>query len=208
MSNGKSMKHYGFIQILTSVFLMSACSTGQLRVNSQPESADVYISSVTIPNKKIGTTPLVQAEDLVVNLNEPYQLTVSKTGFEDSHILIPTTTLKRNVNISVKLTELASNKPQTAAEIDKVASQVAEVQNLIKTKNLIPAERKILIMISENPNVATFHELLGNVYYLKKDPQSALASYKKANEIVPGNPDTMRMINKLQAFSTDPKVNQ
>lgn len=187
---------------------MSACSTGQLRVNSQPENADVYISSVTIPNKRIGSTPLVQAEDLVVNLNEPYQLTISKTGFEDSHILIPTTTLKRNVNISVKLTELASNKPQTAAEIDKVASQVAEVQNLIKTKNLIPAERKILIMISENPNVATFHELLGNIYYLKKDPQSALASYKKANELVPGNPDTMRMINKLQAFSTDPKVNQ
>lgn len=205
------MKQKFFVQILTAVTVglcASSCTTGQLQINSQPDNADVYVSSATIPNKKVGATPLTQSEGLLVNSTEPYQLTISKPGFEDSHILVPATTLKRNVNLSVKLQELASNKPQSATEIDKVASQVAEVQNLIKTKNLVPAERKILSMISENPNVATFHELLGNVYYLKKDPQNALASYKKANDLVPGNPDTMRMINKLQAFGTDTRVNQ
>lgn len=204
----ESMYNNVFTQILMLVLFLSSCSTGQLRVNSQPDTADVYLSSATVPTKKIGVTPLVQNEDLMINSNEPYQITISKQGFEDSHILVPATTLKRNVNLSVKLQELASNKSQTAAEIDKVASQVAEVQNLIKTKDLIQAERKILIMISQNPNVATFHELVGNVYYLKKDLQNALSSYKKANELVPGNPDTMRMINKLQAFGSGTKVNQ
>ena len=104
--------------------------------------------------------------------------------------------------------ELASNKNKSSDEIQKVASQVAQVQNLIKTKDFLQAEKNLLMMISQNPNVATYHELLGNVYYLKKDTQSALASYKKANEMYPGNPDTMRMINKLQNFNVDLPLNQ
>lgn len=197
-----------FLQLLVLVFFISSCSTGQLRINSQPEGAEVYISSAAIPIKKVGVTPLVQTEELSVSSNESYQITISKPGFEDSNVLVPATTLKRNVSVSVKLKEQATNKAQTSVEIDKIASQVADVQNLIKTKDLIQAERKILIMISQHANVATFHELIGNIYYLKKDLQNALASYKKANELAPGNPDTMRMINKLQTFGTESKVNE
>lgn len=201
------MTKQNIILIIAAWLLLTSCSTGQLQISSQPDSADIFISSATIPTKKIGNTPLLQTENLLSNNSEPYQLTISKPGYEDSTILIPATTLKRNVSVSVKLKELSSNKSQTSSEIDKIASQVAQVQNLIKTKELIQAERQIYTLLSQHPNVATFHELMGNVYYLQKNLKSALASYKKANELAPGNPDTMRMINKLQTFNNESKVN-
>jgi tetratricopeptide (TPR) repeat protein len=202
------MKKINYFEILIFSYGLSSCSSGQLQINSQPDNAEVYISSLSGPTKKVGVTPLTQNESMLTNTNEPYQITISKSGYEDSHTLVPATTLTRNVALSVKLQEIASNKPQSNSEIDKIASQVAEVQNLIKTRNLPQAERNILILLSQHPNVATFHELLGNIYYLKKDTQNALASYKKANELVPGNPDTMRMINKLQIFGSETKVSQ
>lgn len=194
--------------IAPALFCSSCSTTGKLQISSQPDNADVYISSKSIATQKIGVTPLNLNELEISSTQEQYQITVSKTGYENATTLVPATTLSRNVNISIKLQELASNKNKSSDEIQKVASQVAQVQNLIKTKDFLQAEKNLLMMISQNPNVATYHELLGNVYYLKKDTQSALASYKKANEMYPGNPDTMRMINKLQNFNVDLPLNQ
>jgi predicted negative regulator of RcsB-dependent stress response len=193
--------------IVPALFCLS-CGTGKLQISSQPDNADVYISSKSISTQKIGVTPLNLNELEISSTQEQYQITISKTGYENATTLVPATTLSRDVNISIKLQELASNKNKSSDEIQKVASQVAQVQNLIKTKDFLQAEKNLLMMISQNPNVATYHELLGNVYYLKKDTQSALASYKKANEMYPGNPDTMRMINKLQNFNVDLPLNQ
>ena len=184
------------------------CGTSQLQISSQPDNADVYISSKTMSAKKLGVTPLNLNESDISSSNETYQITISKSGYENATTLIPATAVNRNVNLSIKLQELASSKNKSTDELQRIASQVAETQNLIKTKDYVQAEKNLLVMISQNPNIATFHELLGNVYYLKKDTQNALASYKKANELHPGNPDTMRMINKLNTFNLDVHANQ
>lgn len=190
------------------VFSAVGCSTSQIQISSQPDNADVYISSKSVSAKKLGVTPLSLNESDVSSINEAYQITLSKSGFENATTLVPATTFTRNVTLSIKLQELASSKNKSTDEIQKIASQVADTQNLIKRKDFVQAEKNLLMMISQNPNIATFHELLGNVYYLKKETQSALASYKKANELFPGNPDTMRMINKLNTFNLDIRVNQ
>ncbi len=193
--------------ITFAVFILFGCGTGQIQISSQPDNAEVYISSKSMSTKKLGLTPLNLSESEISSSNETYQITIAKSGYENATTLIPATTIHRNVNLSVKLQELASSKNKSSDELQKIASQVAETQNLIKTKDFVQAEKNLLMMISQNPNIATFHELLGNVYYLKKDTQSALASYKKANELFPGNPDTMRMINKLNTFNLDIRVN-
>ena len=197
----------GAIIIIVS-YTSIGCGTSQIQISSQPDNAEVYISSKTMSAKKLGVTPINLNESEISSSNESYQITISKLGYENATALIPATTINRTVSLSLKLQELTSSKNKSTDELQRIASQVAETQNLIKTKDFVQAEKNLLMMISQNPNIATFHELLGNVYYLKKDTQSALASYKKANDLYPGNPDTMRMINKLNTFNVDIHANQ
>lgn len=190
--------------LFSALFVFFGCSSGTIQVTSQPDGADVYVSSSSQPSKKLGLTPLTLTEAQVANSNEPFQITITKQGFESSNTLVPATTLSRNVTLSARLQDLSGGKTGESTEsLQKVASQVAQTQNLIRSKDYLQAEKNLLFLISQFSNVATFHELLGNVYYLKKDTTAALASYKKANELAPGNPDTLRIINKLQILKVD-----
>ncbi|MBL7545568.1 MAG: tetratricopeptide repeat protein [Bdellovibrionaceae bacterium] len=188
-----------------SVFLLQiSCSTSNLRVESQPDGADVYVSVNAQTAKKIGVTPLNIQENQISSGNEPFQLSIIKEGFVTEHILSPATTFSRNLSVQVKLRETSSSKQSINDEVlQKVSSQVAYTQSLIRSKDYDAAERAILGILPQFPNVATFHELLGNVYYLKKDLQRAHTSYKRALDLNPSNTDTVRMIQRIEGVRSD-----
>lgn len=190
--------------ILLTVFLQLSCSTSNLRVESQPEGADVYVSVNGQTSKKIGVTPLNIQENQISAGNEPFQLSIMKDGFVTEHILSPATLFSRNTNVQIKLRETNNSKQSLNDEIlQKVSSQVAYAQSLIRSKDYESAERTLLGIVPQFPNVATFHELLGNVYYLKKDLQRAHSSYKKALDLNPSNTDTVRMIQRIEGIRSD-----
>lgn len=191
--------------ILVFLFLnLAACSTGNLKVESQPDGAEVYVSVNGQSAKKVGVTPLSIAENQVNSGNDPFQISVMKEGYATEHVLAPATTFARSSNIQVKLKEQINAKQSVNDEIlQKVSSQVAYSLELIKNKEYDNAERNLQNLQSQFPNVATIHELLGNVYYLKKDLSRAYSSYKKALALNPNNLDTTRMIQKIEGIRSD-----
>lgn len=87
--------------------------------------------------------------------------------------------------------------------LQKISSQIAYSLELIKNKEYDSAERNLLNLQTQFPNVATIHELLGNVFYLKKDLSRAYSFYKKAYALNPNNLDTTRMIQKIEGIRSD-----
>lgn len=192
-----------FLNIIVA-FVLSSCSSSTLRVESVPEGADIYISINGQTAKKVGVTPLVIPESQVNSGNDAFQLSIVKEGFMSENILAPATIFSRNSNVQVKLKELSNSKQSANDEVlQKVSSQVAYTQSLVRSKDYDGAERTLLNILPQFPNVATFHELLGNVYYLKKDLQRAHASYSKALDLNPSNTDTVRMIQRIEGIRSD-----
>jgi len=192
------------IFVLKIFVIQIGCSTSNLRVESQPEGADVYVVVNGQTAKKVGATPLNISENQINSGNESFQLSILKEGFQTEHILAPATSFSRNSNVQVRLKETSSGKTSVNDEIlQRVTSQVAYTQSQIRSKDYEGAERTLLNIVPQFPSVATFHELLGNVYYLKKDLQKAHASYKRALDLNPSNTDTVRMIQKIEGIRSD-----
>lgn len=184
--------------------ILCACSTSNIRVESQPEGADVYVTVNGQTAKKVGVTPLNVQENQINFGNDPFQLSIIKDGYTTEHILSPATTFSRNSNVQVRLKEVSNSKQSATDDVlQKVSSQVAYTQSLIITRDYEGAERTLLNILPQFPNVATFHELLGNVYYLKKDLQKAHSSYRKALDLNPSNTDTVRMIQRIEGVRSD-----
>jgi len=193
---------------LISLVLVFGCSTGTLRVESAPESADVFVNVQGQAPRKVGQTPMNIIESTLAIGNEPFQITVQKEGYQSENILIPATSLSRATVIQMKLKENSnSNKAMNDQTLQRVASAVAQAQSLIKAKDYESAERSLTNVSSQFPGVSTLHELLGNVYYLRRDLQRALASYRRAYELNPSNPDTQRMIGKIEEIHRDKSNN-
>lgn len=187
------------IQSLILIFTFSSCSVATLRVESQPDAADVYVNVNGQPSKKIGQTPLSLTESSLGAGDQSFEITVSKDGFQTENVLVPPTTFSRSTLLQIKMKEVATtNKIINDQIVQKVASQTAYVQSMIKMKEYELAEQTLITLIAQYSGVATFHELLGNIHYLKRDLSKALSSYRKAYELNPGNIDTQRMINKIE----------
>jgi predicted Zn-dependent protease len=88
-----------------------------------------------------------------------------------------------------------ANVEQTMQDL---SSGVAEVQALIGGRNLDEAERKLNSLVARYSGIAVLYDLLGNIYYIRKDVGRALTAYKKSQQISPGSIETERMIKKLQ----------
>jgi TolA-binding protein len=181
-----------------------SCTTGNLRVESQPEGAEVYVAINGQTSRKIGVTPLSVPESQINSGNESFQISILKEGYAPEHILAPATTFASSSNVQVKLKEQLNAKQAVNDEVlQKISSQIAYSIELIKNKEYDSAERSLLNLQTQFPNVATIHELLGNVFYLRKDLSKAHGYYRRAAILNPNNLDTTRMIQKIEGIRSD-----
>lgn len=191
-------KLFGSFITALSLLMAAGCVSPGLHVQSQPTGADVYFKSSEGTLTKIGTTPLdVDAHRLPPSRNA-FQLTLAKDGYLPENFIVPAARLPQDTQISVSLRE---NHKKSEDHLDHVASNVASIQQQIRNKELERAEQTLQLMITQYPEVATFHELLGNVFYLKKDLAQALNAYKKAALLNPKNIETRNMIQRLGQFN-------
>lgn len=178
---------------------LSGCATSGLQVQSEPSGADVYFKSSEGTLTKIGTTPLSLDESRLPHSRKAFQITLSKEGYLSEHFVIPAARMPQETQISVSLKENLTNK-NSESKLDHVASNVASIQQLIRNRDLDRAEQTLLLMVTQYPDVSTFHELLGNVFYLKKDLSQALTSYRRASALNPKSIETKNMIQRLSEF--------
>lgn len=189
--------------LLLACVLLSACvSSPSLRVQSDPEGADVTIISGSGVPLKVGKTPLeIKRTDNLELFNDTAQVQVSKEGYSPQLALIPKLgLLGATGRLSFNLAETALPKvcSQQEESFNDIARGVAEVANLTQKKRFAEAGSTVLALTAKYPSVSVLYDLQGNVFYLQKDLQRALEAYRRSNSIAPNNLQTSRMIERIQ----------
>ncbi len=184
-------------------FVLSACATGNMRVTSTPDKAEVFMAYEGEQPNKIGETPLsVDAGLMGIQRGRFFQLTIKKDGFQPESILVPTSTMPASLDVTSKLSE--SKLPQQCidqtASVEKIARGIATVQALMNRNSYDEARVKLVTLLNEYPSVSVLHDLMGNVNYVSRNLEAALASYQRSLSIDPSNLDTQRMVNKIKSI--------
>lgn len=192
--------------------ILSGCSGPILRVESNPEGADVFAGRAESTPIKIGKTPITITRESAPDLfSEGCQIGLSKDGFASESLFVPKTTLSNGTarwTVTLKqqaVTSQPENKDQAQA-INAVAQGIAEAQQKIFSKNYSEAQRILEMLAANYSNVALVHDLLGNVFYIQKNTSRALVAYRRSYELNPNSPETMRMIEKLSTIQGSRKA--
>ncbi|NDD90806.1 tetratricopeptide repeat protein [bacterium] len=180
-----------------------ACASSSLSVRSEPSEGEVFVRKGSSAPVKLGATPFVMTSDNAREwLGDSFELIVKKEGYASQSIVVPKLALGATSQVDVSLKE--ASLPQSCAQQDlslnEIASGVAQAQYFLSKRNYDESRRKIQELINKFPSVAALHTLLGNLFYIQKDFQSALEAYRRSKRIQPDNVETTRMIEKLSSF--------
>ncbi len=192
--------------LIIKFFLMvftAGCAVGTVRVNSNPEKADVFLSYENDQPSKIGSTPLNMDSRLIDDNKGRYvNIQIKKEGFQTESLYVPTSLMKSSIDISSKLEEFKlplQCQDQTQA-VERIARGIAQVQSLMNQNSLQEALAKLALLLDEYPNISVLQDLLGNAHYMSKNLEMALGAYEKSLKIDPSNLDTQRMVSKLRSI--------
>ena len=202
VSNDKLPTIFRFLIFLSGCFMLS-CASSSLQVTSKPSGAEVYIVDQGRPPVRLGETPLtLTTEQVTQQVKESATILISKEGFDREQILIPKIAFSSNVTVATNLNEQTNSSVCQNAEetLKKAVRDVAEIQNLIYQKQFDRALFMIENLISKYPQIAVFHDLRGNIFYLQKVSDQALASYQSSLRLDPTNSETQRMVQKLESI--------
>lgn len=197
------MEKLQILLILLMFSLITSCSSTQYRVNSSPSEAEVEARYKSGAVKSVGKTPLtIAANDINAN-RESFSLVVKKNGYSDAEVFVPESSFNKSIelNVSLKKQEGSSEAFQQQKVVSEVAAAVADIQKDIQTKNFDIAINKLNKMMVDYPTVSTFYSLQGNVHYLERRTDKALAAYKRALELNPGSVELQKIIEKLNSVS-------
>lgn len=191
------------LAIVLGVMTLTACSSGQLSIESDPVGADIELTSSDGGKQLIGKTPMtINSASNPKIFSENAQLTIRKNGFHGETFVIPKAAGSVNGRIKAQLredevTQVCQDSIRTLME---ATDQVAQIQRMIYRKDYFEAEKALSGLVVKFASVPVFHSLLGNVYYLQKNLNKALESYERANILQPQNHETLRMIEKLKGI--------
>ncbi len=187
--------------LLLAIAAVSACATkSEVRVESNPDSAEVMIVDSSRAIKRVGSTPMtLNSENAPQLFKEPLQISVMKEGFKSTSVLLPETSVNAQGRVVVQL------RRDDAQLLNGATESVAEAQRMVFKKRYPEAERLLQESISKFPSVSVLHSLLGNVFYLQKNTARALESYQRAQMIDPNNAEVGKMIQKLKGIQSPTK---
>lgn len=194
------------MRLLLMVFLFNSwfiigCAANLIVVDSEPQGADVLLAKQGEVPSKVGQTPLALPSQFSDLKKQDLLLTVEKVGFKRETVLLPAASLGHDAKIGVFLQEDLKKASSFSSDesLEDIARGVAQTQESIRAKEFDTALNTLTALIVKYKNVATLYGLQGNIFYLQKNIEKALSSYKRAQALSP-NSETQRMINKLESF--------
>jgi hypothetical protein len=196
-------KYFSLSIFLLALSTVLGCASGNLRVTSTPEKAEVFVAYEGEQPQKIGDTPLNLDSRLLENRRGKFvSLQVRKEGFQPETVLIPKLLMKSTIDVSTRLDEqrLPLQCQDMTVAIEKIARGIANVQTYINTNKVLDAQSSLTQLISEFPNISVLYDLMGNVHYINKNLEEALRSYEKSLRLNPGNTDTLRIAQKIRGI--------
>lgn len=183
--------------------VLGGCATGSYQITSSPADATIDAVYANGTRRTLGKTPMTSPATVVNPGKTPFTIEISKSDFEKQSVYVPDGGGKEiSINANLVPAVASADGRRNDERVEQIAGSVAEIQKDIQAKNYDLALSKISHMISENPNVSTFHSLAGNVHYLEKRTEKALASYKRALDLNPKNAGLTRIVEKLQGMKS------
>jgi len=189
-------------KLLMGISLFSiGCATSSLRVNSAPEGAEVSLISRDRTPVKVGKTPLdIDSRNFPELFQDSMQVEVTKEGFSPLSVVVPKLPAGGvgRINLNLQTAELPKVCQNQSESTNVLAKGIADAASLVSRKRLDEASRLLEDLSSKFGTVPVIHDLLGNVYFLQKNLDRALESYRRSNRLNPNNIDTLRMIERIE----------
>jgi len=184
------------------------CSSQSLRVQSSPEGADVTVLNSNRSPQKMGKTPIELSSRTNPEIfSDAFQIQVSKEGYQPQAVLVPklaTTGGTGRVSFNLEDTTLPKVCQVQEDAFNEMARGVAEVSTFVQRKKYGEATSLVQALLTKYNGVSVLYDLQGNIFYLQKNLARALDSYKKSNSLSPNNPQTLRMISRIQQLQGQP----
>jgi tetratricopeptide (TPR) repeat protein len=180
---------------------LGGCATSTLKVSSLPEGADVSIVAPDRAPVKIGKTPLeIESRNYPELFQDSVQVQVAKDGHSPLTVLVPRLPNggTGRINLNLQQSELPKVCQNQSDSINLLAKGIADSASLVQRKKMDEAVRLLEDLSSKFGTVPVVHDLLGNVYYLQRNMDRALDSYRRSNKLNPNNIDTIRMIERIE----------
>lgn len=197
----RGMLKFIFVLSLFPIFL--GCASSNYRIQTSPSDVEVEVVYKSGLKKSLGKSPVSMTSQDINPNKESLQLNLKKNGYESTSIFVPESPFQKNLEVLVNL-KPDENKGETCKNDQTwniIAASVADIQKDIQMKSYEIASTKINRMLADYPSVATFHSLNGNVHYLEKRIEKALASYRRAYELNPNSAELQRIIEKLSSMT-------
>ncbi|MEM7646737.1 MAG: PEGA domain-containing protein, partial [Pseudomonadota bacterium] len=156
--------------IIFSFLFVSGCSSTQVRVQSNPENANVFLQDGK-KKIKIGKTPL-EIDPKTFSGRSNVQIIVEKENHAPYSVFIEPRLLKSEIEVFANLDVVDNqNGERSVSSIDNSPSrhekQLANIQELIINRKYGQAENLIRDYLSESNQSAVGWNLLGNVLLLQ-----------------------------------------
>lgn len=186
--------------ILFAFLFVISCSSYDLKINSEPKGATVFIKSEK-EKTEVGMTPMVLAPQY--KDKDSYQFVIEKEGFHPQTVVIEKGSFGAEAEVfanlkKVETLEVQLNDPKVKGELQRVTRKVASIQSELIKRNYANAEGMSKELLNEYPYFAVGWNLLGNAYYLQNKQGDALGAYKKALEFEPENMETKNLIQNIE----------
>ncbi len=187
-----------FASFFISLLTMFGCSH-TVKVQSNPPGAEVFTLAASGEyEKSLGMTPFS------FDANEAVVIAIEKSGYWPTRVVLPRAGISSSSEITVKLDaqknddsfmKVMQKKPDA---ISNYIDKILEFQALIATKNT----QKVNDWLKENAkqyeNLAVFHALVGNFYFLEGQMNEAQKRYKRAIELEPDHQEAKAMMKIIE----------
>lgn len=188
--------------IVSLGLLVTHCSSTPLVVETDPPGADVSVGYPGQAPRKVGESPYTLKPSDMSDRGMPMHILVVKEGFLPNSVMVPATLTSRAGKVNFKLEQqvLPSQCQKQTEALNNVGRSVAEAQSLIKSKNLDGAEKIMTNLNVQYPGLSVTYDLLGNIYYLRRDFEKALTAYRKSLTLAPENANTQTIIKQIEGI--------
>lgn len=192
------------MKFIVFLFIFISCAHNKVDIESYPSKTTISLIESNGQVKEIGQTPLIIDLDKLFQDEKLIKLNFSKDGHKDQVVYLNKPQIKSRISISANLeknnsaSEIISNE-----KMQELSSKVAEAQKYSFKKNYRKAEKILLDVIEDYPNISVPYDLIANIYYLSNESEKALYFYKKAKNLNPGNAQRDYIITKLKNLTRD-----
>lgn len=194
-------KHFAF-PIIICGYLFSGCSAPQLRVQSDPPNAQVFVSQQGSKDKvQVGITPFdipfKEVTDKVgeANSGEYYIMTIEGKDLQTERVLLPTTSFgSKVVSIKVQL-----SKKEESRNANEILLRLHSAQKFAQTRQFERAQIELDKALDIDSQFVRAITMKASLYYLQKNPTEALKWFEKAVAIDSSFEEAINMIAKLKA---------